>query len=279
MLDYLPELPWRLSWPNKHDIVAVCILLIFISIALYASMEPIHTPFYTNGCGITIAGESDLKTLSPAENQTPSGAIRGDPDGDNIPSATELEYGSDPLRKSIYLYLLYGKGQPSLGTEEKVCLQQRWAQMNVSNPDNSTGVDIYFSREERLDRPVSFKFRPRSDLSIFDPYVNSHTPRDCIDHVVIAGWSKTPGIDGFAAFGGYASFVDIENSTTPIYLITHELLHSTVGKFRNGSEYSHHTSGGLLHPNKSTWDLPTRPSQDLNKSGFASHDQSIYGRC
>jgi hypothetical protein len=308
--------PESTEWSRVVRTVAFIAILTVAIAAAWAYTHPSSTSHYTRACGITTAGPADVETLGgdvPADIETPRGNVSADvgtpdgnrdsnasidatatatsgdgpgvedpeiddPDGDTLPSHLEREYGSDPHRKSLYVHLVYGADQPRLDAEERACLQDRWAALPIANPDGSTGVEVFFRGETRLDRPLSFDERvavPR----YFEDNLGSARPARCTDHVVFVGHSRWPGRRGVATIGGYASVVDVANSTTPVKFLSHELLHNVVGFLDEDRRI--HTRRGLLSTNATDWSLSARPRQILDESGFRAGygGNTIYGNC
>ncbi|MCT9097539.1 hypothetical protein [Haloarchaeobius sp. HME9146] len=191
-----------------------------------------------------------------------------------LPDGTPLP-GADPDRKDIYVYLSYGSNVERLTQGEKIRLKRIWAEMPVSNPDGSTGIDLHIVRADRLDHAVTVE-------SVDAEAVRGHYTRERLDGGLCTYYGVTVGeLDAGRYLGlgdapGYASVVHRDapwyahNGTGVSGVITHELLHNVAGRV---GEDGHTGAGWLSGERDGPRDFLSEPTRTrLNETGFVFPD-------
>jgi hypothetical protein len=220
-----------------------------------------------------------------------------DADGDRLPDSWERRGetpdgvplpGADPDRKDLYVQVNYANGHPPLNRSERRQLRRIWAEMPVSNPDGSTGIDLHLVDEQpragRIDDRVVVGTDGFSESFVRAYYSDDYLgPRGCTHYLAVfgdvegsfAGWGLTPG---------YLSVVDggelrrVDGTTVRVRVLTHELLHNLVGQLSTGDT---HTDGGWL----ASGGRPSDPSmsgtvrRDVDRDGFARSAVIESGLC
>lgn len=222
-------------------------------------------------------------TDSPEDNAT-----SGDADGDGIPDDQELAgrtpegfalEGANPLRKDLYVTVLVGESVEPLSEREIDQLESLWAGMPVANPTGEEGVDIHVT-QRRVDRELRMHGE-REFESLRDELYPAAAPEGgaCTVRVVAlgrvpsqyVGRGSTPG--HFAVADGTDTKSYGEAYTQRTVTITHELLHTVVGRFAGGSV---HTEYGWLHSGEDSefgdnLFMSDETARHLSRQGF-DHD-------
>ncbi|WP_439027207.1 hypothetical protein [Haloarchaeobius sp. DT45] len=191
-----------------------------------------------------------------------------------MPDGTPLP-GADPDRKDIYVHVSYGSNVERLTQSEKIRLQRIWAEMPVSNPDGSTGIDLHIVGAERLDHAVTVE-------SVDAEAVREHYAPEqvggglCTYYGVTVGELDAGRYLGLGDAPGYASVVHRDapwyahNGTGVAGVVTHELLHNVVGRI---GEDGHTSEGWLAADQDGPRDFLSEASQaKLNETGFTFPD-------
>lgn len=208
----------------------------------------------------------------------------GDTDGDGI--ADRIENNRDDLeadRKDIRLVVVYSSSTQELSSDEKSDLKEIWDTLQVSNPDDRSGVNVEIVEEIRADEelyiPSDASSSERNKLldKWYDKYIEKN---QCGNRrMIVLGEVRLNEFEGWGDAPGYSSIVDggVSNSYSNDYsgrtrLMTHELLHNVVGSI-NGEHVdgdSKHTSNGWLSQTVTPDDdyLSTPVSNQLSKVGF-----------
>lgn len=200
-------------------------------------------------------------TAAPPSVTDPPGdnGTSGDSDGDGIPDEHEragrtpagfvLE-GANPLRKDLYVTVLVGESVEPLTAREIARLESLWAGMPVANPAGEEGIDVHVT-QRRVDRELRMHGEREFETLRAELYPSAAPERGACTVRVVAlgrvpsqyvGRGSTPGY--FVVADGTDTKSYGEAYTQRTVTITHELLHTVVGRFADGSA---HTAYGWLH--------------------------------
>lgn len=257
-----------------------------------AAMERIdhHRSLYENetgemrvhGDGVDVVASEDQ--VAPDSDGGESGttdewsgyASLPDADGDGLPDAWERNNSTpwgtplpdaDPQHKDIYVQLRNGTNVDALNESERAALAAAFAEMEVSNPDGESGIDLHIVTAASLDEPVSLERGGDVDQWYTRRNVGAG---HCTYYQVVYGVVENPNAIGRGSSPGYASVVDgrpVPRERDPsqrVQTTVHELLHNVVGEFDSGG---FHTSEGWLASGTDQF-LAERTSERLNASGF-----------
>lgn len=209
-----------------------------------------------------------------------------DADGDRLPDAWERAGetpegtplpGADPQHKDLYVQVNYASGIDPLNATEKRQVTRIWAEMPVENPDGTTGIRLHLDdaapRGGQIDRDVTV--HDSFERAFLETYYDERYigTRGCTHYLVLFG-RVSDRYDGYGMTPGYLSVVDgtVRSSqggySTRATILTHELLHNTVGRMGGGRTHVRagwlHGSGGRFNASMST---PVRA--ELDRRGFA----------
>jgi hypothetical protein len=206
-----------------------------------------------------------------------------DTDGDGLPDRVEVvgrtDDGvalpdADPTRKDLYVGVRYGAGIDRLSDAERRWLRRAFDEMPVSNPSGESGVDLHLDGRPpaggRTDARLSSRFEAYGSAGAERVYRRAYDERRCTHRLLLFGRVTGGSRDGFApAPGGYAVVDGRPTAGEPTeraLLAVHELLHTVVGRFADGSG---HTDAGYLaeQPGASDERL-SRPAARALADGF-----------
>jgi hypothetical protein len=166
---------------------------------------------------------------------------------------------ADSRHKDLYTVVVYSDGVSSLTRSEKRSLRRIWAGMNVSNPDNESGIDLHIIEEQRVDETITLSAeasqteRGEQMAKWYQEYVSGGCG---VYHMVILGTVEGENIGGWGDAPGYSAFVEGGDTqshysyTSRVRTITHELLHNVVGDIEGEhvkGEPGHSKTGWLSH--------------------------------
>ena len=236
-------------------------------------VDPIGEAEYEDGVSNTSGGDDDgdrLRNRAEARGETDDGA--------RLPDA-------HPYQKDIYVSVYYAEGVSELSAAEKRAVREMWRSMNVTNPDDTTGVRMHVLDSPpyggRLDTRISSS--GEDEGSIFRRYYTDEYMGDrlCVHHASVFVSSVPGESGGWGAGPGYISVVDgtdtrrmegIE-STVRTLTLTHEVLHNVVGEIEgeHAPSDSHHTTDGYLaaeHTQGTEKELSETVARQLSSRGF-----------
>jgi len=183
-----------------------------------------------------------------------------DTDGDGLPDRVEVVGrtddgvalpGADPTRADLYVGVRYAEGVDRLSGAERRWLRRAFDEMPVSNPSGESGIALHLDDRPpaggRTGARLSFRFEAYGSAGSERMYRRAYDERRCTHRLLLFGRVTGSGRDGFApAPGGYGvvdgRLTDGE-PTARARLAVHELLHTVVGRFADGSG---HTEAGYL---------------------------------
>lgn len=209
----------------------------------------------TDGDGIEDAREIKLG-LDPASEDT---------DGDNLGDQWELENETaDPKRMDLFLTIVRGEDVPPLTGTEREDIVRTFDQMNVTNHDNSSGIDVHLrTRAEELPTYNG------EDFNAFTEEYDSGPPRHTM---LFVRFDDSLNYSGESIVGEIFSLVagqhtaDSNGLTWRTETTIHEILHGIVGRYTNGE--THVESGWLKHGSGSDHFLNPRTAQHIEEHGF-----------
>lgn len=196
------------------------------------------TLFDTDEDGLSDGREFELNT-SPVNTDTDNDSLTdthelsngtdpriADTDGDNLLDGWEVRKAApngaklpeaDPLRKDIYVQVSKSKQSLRIFDNDRAFVRAAFNEINVANPDGSTGIDVHFD-----DYP--FQLPQRSVISGQDEaedVLNRYSPNDYVGtvqgvgdregiyhHVMLVRISEEAEIDTVAQSPGYRMVVD-----------------------------------------------------------------------
>ncbi|MFC5972053.1 hypothetical protein ACFPYI_12000 [Halomarina salina] len=225
-----------------------------------------------------------------------------DTDGDRLGDGWEVKQrtdegadlpGADPLRTDLYVQVSYATDVEALTETEKADLREVWAEMPVSNPDGSAGIDIHLVETALEEQPVlttGSEMRDYQQRYYTRAYMGE---RQCSYHLSVVGEIAGEGIAGLGETPGRFSFVEgeyrsniLEGSVSlRVNTVTHELLHNVVGQTEFTDETGH-TEGGWLSAGGDVGSTPEAEeylsptvADHLSEEGFAESEYYSRVRC
>ncbi len=179
--------------------------------------------------------------------------------------------GADPPRMDLYVELLRPVDEDRLTAEEEATLERYWAEVDIANPDGSTGVAIHVRRGTIDGAVVHVDGDDAKDARDYcdERYLGARTG-EC--HLAVLTTDYEFGRS--AAFGQapdkvsvYAPWPGLRPDVLP-----RELLHNVVGRGDSDLALGHdpyHTSEGFLTPTGAQPYLPEERADRIAEDGFA----------
>ena len=251
---------------SAREALALCCLVVIVTLA-GCSFE------YSSSSSDEFALENDPDDdglNSTLEEEIGTDPQDADTDGDRLPDGWEYRGetpdgaalpDADPLRKDIYVQVVYAEDVEPLTEKESRNIEEMWESMNVSNPDGTQGVTIHLDdggpHGGTVDVSGELNQIPNNyQRDAYADYVPAE--RQCVYHQVLYQRIDAEGLDsaGKAGAPGYGTLVAGQksgsasrNRTIGTYNVrelglTHELLHNVVGEIGDSGEY-HGTEGYL----------------------------------
>lgn len=232
-----------------------------------ATPTPTATPVDRDGDGLSDRREREMGT-DPTDRDTdgdriPDGwEVAGEaPDGTTFPDA-------DPLRKDLYVETYWSLDAHPPNSYDGVV--ERFARMNVSNPDGSTGITVHLERRGLIDRPLIYDGTGDSATDIFE-----HTENSPYHHQVVVVEYEDDQTRGVGSRPGYHVLLNEDvGDEEAQFVVVHELLHNVLGVLeaegRCASDPGHYCDGGYMEPygtNQGEY-LPEPLTDQVNETGF-----------
>lgn len=179
-----------------------------------------------------------------------------DTDGDGYSDSWEVDTNdASPLQKDLFVSVYYGQNVSRLSPTERGQLKRAFSQMDVENPDGSTGINLHLDAgaSNRLDKTIIIRSLDEKNdtLDRYDYLEYEWGP--CRTHLVVVGNEiQLQDIAGWGHAPGFASLVDgshrgreVDGYNTIVHIIVHELLHNIAN--RREDSVIHATEGWLSH--------------------------------
>lgn len=253
----------------------------------FSGSDTSNAAFETQGPDSDNDGLADERELAVGTDPNVS-----DTDGDLLKDGWEVRgrtpgganlTGADPLHKDLYVVVSPGGDKQRPSNDSLAAAERIFAGLNVSNPDNETGITAHVRQGSRVEHVL--EVNPGLQKVARDsPQVEAYQtlgPRTCIDHQVLVG-ERVGSAVGSGSSPGYQSTLvperHLPGSEAYARVMTHELLHNLVGLLPadhpQTTDDGKHTKSGLLSHGKSDDQLNPVTRAELEDGGFASVDES-----